>query len=105
MWVPPAEFTQDRANNLPRVCQRKDLFVQFLGWYENRQSIFIVMEFIEYGDLGQYLKSGQEARSKAREITRQVLEGLVVLHGRDICHRDLKPEVWLQFRISMRDTC
>jgi serine/threonine protein kinase len=29
----------------------------------------------------------------AKEITRQILEGLVVLQKEGICHRDLKPQV------------
>lgn len=52
------------------------------------------MEFLEHGDLEQYLKTfGVEAKKDAAEITRQLLEGLVVLHERQICHRDLKPQV------------
>lgn len=52
------------------------------------------MEYVEHGDLEQYLKEfGTAAKSHASEITRQLLEGLVVLHERNICHRDLKPQV------------
>lgn len=72
--------------------QRQDLFVLFFGWYENRDFVFIAMEYIEHGDLSQYLKT-PGSRSNAREITRQLLEGLAVLHEKKICHRDLKPQV------------
>lgn len=51
------------------------------------------MEYIPYGDLGEYMKDHQTARAEAGEITRQVLEGLKILHGESICHRDLKPQV------------
>lgn len=54
------------------------------------------MEFIEYGDLGQYIKENRlEAKALAKDIASQILEGLVVLHARGICHRDLKPQVRL----------
>lgn len=51
------------------------------------------MEYIEHGDLSQYLTNfGPKAKLEAKEIITQLLEGLVVLHERDICHRDLKPQ-------------
>lgn len=53
------------------------------------------MEYIEHGDLRQYITAhGPKAKNEAAEISRQILEGLAMLHGRDICHRDLKPQVW-----------
>lgn len=74
--------------------QRDDLFVQFLGWYENNDCIFIAMEYIEHGDLSQYLKApGPRSANNIREITRQLLEGLAILQDLKISHRDLKPKV------------
>lgn len=70
------------------------LFVQFLGWYKDEEFIFLAMEYMKHGDLSQYLVNfGPKARLEAKEIVRQLLEGLVVLHERNICHRDLKPQV------------
>lgn len=75
--------------------QHKHLFVEFFGWYENKHTIFFAMEYIEYGDLGEYIKDDERrARVNAKEITKQVLEGLQVLHQEKICHRDLKPQVF-----------
>lgn len=52
------------------------------------------MEYIELGDLSQYLKNPDiDISLHAKEITRQILEGLVILHERQICHRDIKPQV------------
>ncbi|KAI5849386.1 ankyrin repeat-containing domain protein [Morchella snyderi] len=70
-----------------------DLFVQFLGWYQEKGCIFLAMEYVEHGDLRGYLEEfGQQSEGSAKEIGMQVLEGLVILHGRSICYRDLKPE-------------
>lgn len=70
------------------------LFVRFFGWYEDKYDIFLVMEFIENGDLNQYLKEFPKiVKAEARNIIRQILEGLVVMHDQNICHRDLNPQV------------
>lgn len=52
------------------------------------------MEYIEHGDLAHYIKEyGTLAKLYSKSIASQILEGLVVLHERAICHRDLKPQV------------
>lgn len=72
--------------------QRSDLFISLFGWFEDPHATHIAMEYIEHGDLSQYIKADM-AKTEVREITSQILRGLVVLHGRGICHRDLKPQV------------
>lgn len=52
------------------------------------------MEYIAYGDLEQYLNQhGTKAVAEGKEIMTQILDALVVLHERRICHRDLKPKI------------
>lgn len=49
---------------------------------------------MEFGDLARHMKEyGAKVKVEAKQITTQVLEGLAALHKRDICHRDLKPQV------------
>ncbi|KAL0634820.1 hypothetical protein Q9L58_006253 [Maublancomyces gigas] len=74
------------------LADHRHLFVEFFGWYEDPENIFLAMEYIEHGDLSQYLKSKKIPTAHVKEITTQVLEGLVVLHAEGICHRDLKPQ-------------
>ena len=50
------------------------------------------MEYINHGDLRNYLEV-ERSESEAKAITRQLLEGLVVIHQEGFAHRDLKPEV------------
>lgn len=70
------------------------MFVELYGWYEDleRDYVFVAMEYVGGGDLSKYLKT-PTIRFEAREITRQLLEGLVVMHERHIAHRDIKPQV------------
>lgn len=52
------------------------------------------MEYAAHGDLAHYLDHHVEkALVEVKDITRQILNGLVIMHQREICHRDLKPQV------------
>lgn len=51
------------------------------------------MEYVPHGDLAQYIQTTPNALRESREVTKQLLMGLSVLHSRHICHRDLKPQV------------
>ena len=75
---------------LGRLSKREDLFVRFLGWYEDTRSVYLAMEYFEQGDLGRHL-SARLAEDEVRVISKQLLEGLAVLHGQNWAHRDLKP--------------
>ena len=66
--------------------------MQFRGWYENDDYIYIAMEYISYGHLRHYLNV-ERSEGEAKAITRQLLEGLLVIHQEGFAHRDLKPEV------------
>lgn len=70
--------------------------MEFFNWYVDVPGdfIFIAMEYLEGGDLKQYMqKNPAEAKRNAKTITQQLLEGLAVLHEKGIIHRDLKPQV------------
>ena len=51
------------------------------------------MEYIGHGHLRQYLEEEERSENEAKAITRQLLEGLSVIHQEGFAHRDLKPEV------------
>lgn len=54
------------------------------------------MEYIEHGDLENTLDEATNSswgRRFARDVIKQVLEGLRVMHGVGMAHRDLKPQV------------
>ena len=66
--------------------------MQLFGWYENANYVYIAMEYISHGDLRNYLEK-ERTEHEAKVVTRQMLEGLVVIHQEGFAHRDLKPEV------------
>lgn len=88
--------TTDRSMEADQCAQNNELFVRFYGWYQDpgARCLYIAMEYLPHGDLGQYLQNERtEAKRLAPQITRQLLEGLTILHGMQICHRDIKPQV------------
>ncbi|KAL4946942.1 kinase-like domain-containing protein [Aspergillus filifer] len=60
------------------------LFVKSLGWYEDKQSVFIVMEHIKHGSLSVHLTHPMP-EDEARQIILQILEGLACLHENEFC--------------------
>ncbi|RPB00561.1 kinase-like protein, partial [Choiromyces venosus 120613-1] len=79
----------------------ESLFVTFLGWFEDRDTLYITMEYLEKGDLRRYIGKPLEQET-VQKITKQVLECLDAMHRNGIAHRDLKPEVRFNiFVVSM----
>lgn len=51
------------------------------------------MEYIRGGDLNEYIiKKGKMAEHTVQEVTRQILRGIAYVHGKNISHRDIKPD-------------
>lgn len=69
----------------PNVVQVYDLI-------EDGNRLWMVLEFVDGGDLASYLKAkGHLPVSEAAKIVIPVAEGLAFAHGQGIIHRDLKP--------------
>ncbi|KAH7000892.1 kinase-like domain-containing protein [Ilyonectria destructans] len=66
-------------------------FVECYGWYESENMVFIAMEYIEYGDLQNYLNQ-PFSEAHAKVIASQLVEGLGYMHENGFAHRDLKPK-------------
>ncbi|CAG9988188.1 unnamed protein product [Clonostachys byssicola] len=67
-----------------------DLFVEVFGWFENQESIFISMEYLELGDLSRYL-SAPFPVDQTHQIISQLLQALEFLHSHMLTHQDLSP--------------
>lgn len=70
------------------------VFVEFLGWFEDFDSVYLAMEYIPLGDLERNVPAGAPlVELEVRVITSQILEGLRIMYSESFVHRDLKPKV------------
>ncbi|KAF6802368.1 serine/threonine protein kinase [Colletotrichum sojae] len=61
--------------------------------WENRSEIYLVLEYVEQGDLFDYINTnGRFSEEAAMLVFRQMMSALQYCHSFNICHRDLKPE-------------
>lgn len=76
-----------------KLCHHPNI-VRLLDHLENLDYIFIVMEYIEGGTLGQYLKKNNFnfTENQVSNIMYQIASGVKYLHSYGIVHRDLKPD-------------
>ena len=79
--------------DIMKLCHHPNI-VRLLDHFENADYIFIVMEYIAGGDLGEYMKKNNYNFEEERvsEIIYQITLGLKYLHHFGIIHRDLKPD-------------
>ncbi|CAL4937352.1 unnamed protein product [Urochloa decumbens] len=67
--------------------------LRLLDTIDTTNMMYLVLEYCDGGDLDAYLqKHGRLPVATARDLMRQLAEGLKVLRERNIVHRDLKPQ-------------
>jgi serine/threonine protein kinase/formylglycine-generating enzyme required for sulfatase activity len=76
---------------LAKVDHRYVVRVLYAG--EDSGRFYTVLEYVNGGDLSQYLhsKGGKLDEGEARVVLEEILEGLACAHKKGIVHRDLKP--------------
>jgi serine/threonine-protein kinase len=80
-----AEVRTARQVSHPAVCRVWDI-----GEAEGQH--FLSMEFVDGENLASLLRRiGRFPQDKARDVARQVAEGLAAAHAKGLLHRDLKP--------------
>ena len=67
--------------------------VQFYGIYLHKDTIYLVMEFCQYGNLQEALQNEPDLACNIRwQIAFNIANGLTYLHQQGILHRDLKAQ-------------
>ncbi|KAJ4902034.1 Calcium-dependent protein kinase 19 [Raphanus sativus] len=93
--------TQDREDvrreiQIMQYLSGQPNIVEIKGAYEDRQSVHLVMELCEGGELFDKIsKRGHYSEKAAAEIIRCVVKAVEICHFMGVIHRDLKPENFL----------
>ncbi|SCV70766.1 BQ2448_3528 [Microbotryum intermedium] len=68
--------------------------VRYYDHFEDDHRIWIVLEYVDGGDLLEYVMKHPQGMSvkETREIALMVCEAVAYLHSQGVAHRDLKPE-------------
>ncbi|ELP95007.1 myosin light chain kinase, putative [Entamoeba invadens IP1] len=80
-----------REISLMRRLRHKNI-VRLLDVYENNEMLYLVLEYIEGGELYERLAQSALKERQAACLVAQLVSALVYLHKNNIAHRDLKPE-------------
>ncbi|OTB15366.1 hypothetical protein K445DRAFT_117549 [Daldinia sp. EC12] len=109
-----AEYKSE--NRIPFVIEREVAIMKLIDHpnivklydiWENRSEIYLVLEYVEQGDLYSYLaRAGPLPEDETMYFFRQIVDALEYVHSFNICHRDLKPENILltkDYRIKITD--
>ena len=91
---------QIRENNLLQTeiiekvlaASQNDFLVKIIETFQNTRKIYIVMEYVQAGDLYYYMKKKPFSEDLIRNVVCQVIEAITFLHDNDIIYRDMKPQ-------------
>ena len=63
--------------------------VQAYGSFEENNTIYSIMEYIDGIDLEEYIKENPFDEERAMDLLEQIINGLQEIHTRNIIHRDI----------------
>jgi tRNA A-37 threonylcarbamoyl transferase component Bud32 len=72
---------------------KHDNIVKLLGYIEDGDGAYIIMEYVEGKDLSKYIKNetGPIPADQALPMMKQILNAFAFAHQHDVIHRDIKP--------------
>ncbi|BGP47662.1 serine/threonine-protein kinase gin4 [Rhodotorula kratochvilovae] len=98
----PRRQSQEKADKLLMGIEREIVIMKLiehpnilrlLDVWETGSELYLIMEYVEGGELFDYLVRKRRLSSdEARHYFQQIISGVDYCHRFNICHRDLKPE-------------
>lgn len=79
------------AQILNKLRHENIVEIKEAGWYENNKTIYIAMEYLPKGSLGDQIKGKSIPLTRAINLLIDILKGLEKAHESGILHRDIKP--------------
>lgn len=94
-----SEEVYSKLKHEPKILSKfakSNYIVQMLDSFESQKRMFILMEYMEGGDLSQYIKKRQSEGYQFREteiavIITGLFKALKSIHGKKVIHGDIKP--------------
>ena len=78
---------------MAKLRPRQPNIVKYVDHHETVQWLYIVMEYVRFGDLSTWTRTGSAMPEyMSMHVARQMLQAIDYLHKRGITHRDLKPD-------------
>jgi serine/threonine protein kinase len=88
--LPKLEFVK-REIEIIKFCKHENI-VAYIDDYEDLENIYIIVEYLQGGDLYSYLENTNNTENSIKCIIKQIAKGIAYLHEHGIIHRDLKPQ-------------
>ncbi|CDW90701.1 serine threonine-protein kinase aurora-1-like [Stylonychia lemnae] len=86
-------FTQMKKELEIQWRLRHPNIIRLFGYFYDDKSIYVVLEYAQYGNLYQKLKKEKFFKEdRAKNIIRQIVDALIYMQERNVIHRDIKPE-------------
>lgn len=64
--------------------------LELFTYFEDADHVYLILELCRNGELQSYLKKrGHLSEDEARHFLRQIVQGLLFLHSRNVLHRDM----------------
>ncbi|GIZ39487.1 hypothetical protein CKM354_000286900 [Cercospora kikuchii] len=88
----PIPYGLEREIAIMKLLEHPNI-VQLYDVWENRNELYLIMEYVDGGELFHYVDERQGlTEDETVYIFRQIVSALLYCHRMLICHRDLKPE-------------